>query len=162
MQAGDLVLIDIYNMHRTASLSAPQYSRMLIIFSPEFIDGAGGGDGGPDLLLCFRSRIGVLPLEKRRQAYVLGLMKRMLRETEERQIGYEALVRQLLVELLIFIRRTAGDRPLQQAALQAGIHVKFLWPPAISTKTTCGRWRWGRSPRCAISATITFAARSGR
>lgn len=121
VKKGDLVLIDVYSLHKTTSSSTPKYGRILINFSREFA-AASLREDDPDLFCSFSGEKNVLSLDDGQQAYVSGLLMRMLQEGEGDKIGRELLIRGLLTELLVFIRRSAGAAGRGSRPLKSGIH----------------------------------------
>lgn len=122
VKAGDLVLIDVYNIHRTTSSSTPKYSRIVLNFSQEFIGNHVEKGLEPELLYCFTHQINLLSLDASQQAYVSALMKRMFEESVSQKVGYDVLVRQLLIELLLFIRRNVAGQAPENPVSKSGLH----------------------------------------
>ncbi|HZG85983.1 AraC family transcriptional regulator [Paenibacillus sp.] len=101
VRKGDLMIIYPHQLHSTASTEKQRFERILVNFSPAFIEQGGGQV--TSLLRTGGSRLVRVPLKD--QPDVERLLRAMLAECEGAQTYYESLVRIYLSELLIRIRR---------------------------------------------------------
>lgn len=121
---GELVLVNIADMHRTTGPHETPIDRILINFRREFV--ASVLQEETDTVLAFFDRRQKrLRLEPTDQTMVQGMLVRMLNEGRRRQPGHVALQRALLVELLIFISRQMARQPDdewgEESALERGM-----------------------------------------
>jgi len=101
-QKGDIVIVEPGDLHSTSSSELPEFERILINFTPNFLtEVAGWLDGifpfGKSLLIRFPFKA---------QATIDRLLLQMVDECKEPISYNKTVVRALLIELLVHIRRT--------------------------------------------------------
>lgn len=113
IKKGDLVLIDMGELHRTLDTGRPAYERILVNFKEEFLRKILEDSPGLDLLACFRRGTGVLRLNLSQQETVRAILVKMAGEDLKRAEGSDILLKALLTELLVFVCRipeSSSDR----------------------------------------------------
>ncbi|GIQ70545.1 AraC family transcriptional regulator [Xylanibacillus composti] len=104
VEAGDLVFIHEYEVHKASILDSPRHERLVLNFNKLFLEPLDA----PmlhELLEPFRLPHRVLRLKVADQLFVQGLFQKMEQEAEKREFGYELYFKQLLTELLLFAKR---------------------------------------------------------
>jgi len=102
---GDIVLINVQDIHRTMDSNNTPHERILIYFNKDFISSIINDEKDVALLDCFMGKNKVIRLNVSEQAFVETLLFRMLDENEKKPEGYLTYQRVLLTELLLFINR---------------------------------------------------------
>jgi AraC-like DNA-binding protein len=102
---GDIVLINVQDIHRTMDSNNTPHERILIYFNKDFISSIINDEKDIALLDCFMGKNKVIRLIVSEQAFVETLLFRMLDENEKKPEGYLTYQRVLLTELLLFINR---------------------------------------------------------
>lgn len=136
MSAGDLILVNIADMHRTTGPHEKPIDRILINFRKEFAVQVLQEDA--DAVLAFFDRTQkLLRLDPPNQAVVKNLMVRMLHENRSlpgsgrRVTGATAMQRALLGELLVVISRQMAEMPDddrgEERALEYGMAEVAAW-----------------------------------
>ncbi|NLM10117.1 MAG: AraC family transcriptional regulator [Clostridiaceae bacterium] len=100
---GDIVLINIHDIHKTMDFNNSFHERILINFQKEFI--APLLDDADNLLDCFLTDHKVIRLSVSEQSFVQSILIKMLEEDRKKQKGYLTYLKILLTELLLFINR---------------------------------------------------------
>lgn len=100
---GDIVLINVHDIHKTMDLNNSSHERILINFKKEFISPLLDDD--INLLDCFLSEHKVIRLDVSEQSFVQSMLMKMLEEDKKKQKGYLTYQKILLTELLLFINR---------------------------------------------------------
>lgn len=100
---GDIVLINIQDIHKTMDFNNSFHERILINFKKEFI--APLLCDGDNLLDCFLSDHKVIHLNVSEQSFVQSILIKMLDENRKKPKGYRTYEKILLTELLLFINR---------------------------------------------------------
>jgi AraC-like DNA-binding protein len=119
---GDLVLINIHDIHKTMDFNNSSHERILINFQREFI--APLLDDADDLLDCFLSEHKVIRLSVSEQSFVQSILIKMLEEDKKRQKGYLMYEKILLAELLLFINRNM-DRFREHETYRSSVQDKM-------------------------------------
>ncbi len=102
---GDIVIINIQDIHRTMDAGLSSHERILINFKKEFIFRHMDPDQDIDLLECFQNKNKVIRLKIPEQAFVQSILIKMTDEYKKKQKGFITYERILLTELLLFINR---------------------------------------------------------
>lgn len=106
---GDIVLININEVHRTFYSSGSTNSqRVLINFDSSYIDDFTKNDKDTHFEECFTKNINVIRLNINEQQYIEALLSRMKSEKDSTETGHIVFTKILLIELLIFLNRTAS------------------------------------------------------
>ena len=101
---GDIVLININEMHKTLQAGPSSHERILIYFKKDFIDNIISKELNLSLLDCF-SKAKVIRPEKQDLNYIEGLLFKMIEESKKASPDSELFLRVLLVEILITANR---------------------------------------------------------
>lgn len=130
VEAGDLVLINIGDIHKTVYADNPVYERVVVNFRPDCLAGMAAGAVTEGLLACFSGGQCIFRLQPEEQAQVHGLLARLHAE-KAAGTGESALYRKaLMAELLVIIARIArkprpwdtGNTTTMQAKVQGIVH----------------------------------------
>jgi len=108
-KSGDIIVINPHDVHRTTSSSIPEFERVLINFTNDFIFQNMLSEDLPLLPFKHSSRLIRFPVKE--QANTERLILEMIRECEERKPGYTYYVKSLLTKLLIQIYRQSFQAP---------------------------------------------------
>jgi len=100
---GDIVLINIHDIHKTMDFNHSSHERILINFKKDFIEPLLEAED--NLLDCFLSEHKVIHLNVSEQSFVQSVLMKMLEEDRKRQKGFLTYEKILLTELLLFINR---------------------------------------------------------
>ena len=108
VKKGDLVLINKYDIHKTADGRIPRHERLLIYFKEKFLD-ANSEEEKKVLLHCFETGRPIIRLNESDQAYAKNMISQMLKEQLSEEPGYAVMLKSYLLQLLIFIYRLTGQ-----------------------------------------------------
>lgn len=107
---GDLVLINIHDLHRTIDAGTPAYERFLINFKPKILMSCDGKK--LENIICLYSKgIPVIRLSVKQQAFIEDLLFKMHREANSKAFGFEEIILTYLVQMLIFSNRNVDEKP---------------------------------------------------
>ncbi|MBQ6240583.1 MAG: helix-turn-helix domain-containing protein [Firmicutes bacterium] len=119
IKAGDLVMIDRHEVHRTLETMEQYHDRALFNVYPEMLLDAQGHFS--DLLThLFRNGSFILSFSGADKEYVDNLMERIQQEIQRRRIDHEIMIRVLVLQLLVFadrnycMRRKETDNSLRK------------------------------------------------
>lgn len=123
---GDIVLINELELHRTTASRTPTYSRVLVHFRKsfltEFLEKIRDIDLGP--LLTESYSVTSVPLKDQDQ--VDHLFFSIKEEDEEKRTGYESRIKLLLLDLFVYITRSAEKHGTQEMPFYSPIQEKIL------------------------------------
>ncbi|MGY4690704.1 AraC family transcriptional regulator [Salibacterium sp. K-3] len=102
-QKGDMVIINPYDRHHTASSEAAGFKRILIYFKPEFIFPCD--KGRIPSILPFTQGSQLLKFSAKEQYAIEQHIHKMYKECTEQWTGYEICVQSLMAQLLVHIHR---------------------------------------------------------
>lgn len=106
IKAGTLLFIDRETIHKTTSVAGrPYYNRMLIELKPDWLEQFFKGLRVISLEQFFDA-YRVVELDEEGRELVKNVMLAISRETRERRIGYELMIRGKLEELLLYVIRS--------------------------------------------------------
>ena len=108
-KSGDIIVINPHDVHRTTSSSIPEFERVLINFSNDFIFDNVLSKDLPLLPFKHGSRLIRFPVKE--QASTERLITEMIRECETQQPGHIQYIKSLLTKLLIRIYRQSFQAP---------------------------------------------------
>ncbi|WP_199615805.1 AraC family transcriptional regulator [Paenibacillus alkalitolerans] len=111
VKKGDMMIIMPHDLHSTASSDKLHFERILVNFSPDFVE--RGNPKVSELLKGGSSRLMKIPLKD--QPEIERLLQQMLAECETQAAFYTSLVRSLMNELLIRLHRI-DESPQGQAS----------------------------------------------
>ncbi|MDD3430204.1 MAG: AraC family transcriptional regulator [Oscillospiraceae bacterium] len=105
INAGDIVLIDKDEVHKTGSVDDNPHARIVLNFNEEYIAPIANSLTGVDLLAVMSANIKVLPTNMKQQALLEDILERLVQANEKNALSpqNEALSRLLLCELLLYL-----------------------------------------------------------
>jgi len=107
IKAGDLILINANDLHKTIKGSTDKFSRILISFNSSFLKNNLDNISDIKPFLCFEKKIHILQLTPPQQTIMEQLLHDMLEEYKKRMPGYMTNLKLDLLKLLIFTARYA-------------------------------------------------------
>lgn len=110
IHAGDLVVIDKDEIHKTVSLNSEPYTRVVINFNAEYLSKLGSLFGSFNPLDFFTSGIKVLSFSGNELARLTGYIDILLELEGDSSRSAKIMCRLVLAELLLFIRRYVNMR----------------------------------------------------
>ncbi|HEY8499355.1 MAG TPA: AraC family transcriptional regulator [Clostridia bacterium] len=146
---GDIVLINVQDIHRTMDYNNASHERILIYFKKDFISSVINEEEDIALLDCFMGKNKVIRLNVPGQAFVESLLFKMLDENEKKPKGYLTYQRVLLTELLLFINRyiercdkqsIGTNNLLQKKMSEVAIYLTENYRSRISLKQAAERF----------------------
>ncbi|UUZ85242.1 AraC family transcriptional regulator [Paenibacillus sp. P26] len=161
LQQGDIIVINPNDLHSTSSSEIPEFERILINFSSDFLAPAYTTE---PCFLPFEpgSRLIRFPLKEREPVDKLFLD--MLTECREQQEGYAAYVRALLSELLIRIRRHClqttnetlrSEHPMHQKVTEIASFLNLHYNESLTLEQVAGQFYISPSYLSRIFSKIT-------
>lgn len=108
VNAGNIVLIDKDEVHKTGSVDGSPHTRFVLNFNPEYVENVWGNGNG-DLISFFKSGIRVLTVPIKVQGYVENVMQRMADLEGDASVEADILRKCLLTELLILLKKCVGE-----------------------------------------------------
>ncbi|GIP37571.1 hypothetical protein J31TS4_08510 [Paenibacillus sp. J31TS4] len=122
VQAGGLVFIDKYDLHKTAD-SGPvtDHERILVHFDDEFLEGFRD----PSLLSPFRSATKRIQLTAEGQRRTEAILQAMLEEQRSRGADSDTYLRALLAQLLILSGRAMQPDQEEEVSYASPLHKKI-------------------------------------
>lgn len=104
IRAGDLVLIDKYQIHRTLETLENTHERILFNIDESMFQDADGG-WSEVLRELFAKGSLILSFDETQQCYVRSLAERILTEMRKRPPGYQIVIKTLIAQILVFALR---------------------------------------------------------
>lgn len=123
IKKGDLVLIPMYELHKTLSTNLSSYERILINFTIPFFHGLFTTDD-INLLHCFQQEVHVLRFNIAEQSIIENLLFKMLQEQKAKASGFLTALKILLADLLLFSTRYALQLHSDDFEFPSTIHQK--------------------------------------
>lgn len=120
VKSGDIIVINPHDVHRTTSSSIPEFERILINFTDDFIFQDALSKDLPLLPFKHGSRLIRFPVQE--QVSTEKLILEMMYESKVKQSGYTEYIKSLLTKLLIQIYRQPYKEP---AAFHSPIHERI-------------------------------------
>ncbi|MCV4232093.1 AraC family transcriptional regulator [Virgibacillus sp. LDC1] len=124
IRAGDLILINKFDVHKTSGQGDPEHERIVINFSDSFL-----GKGHPllvsGLLGMFNQDRPLLRLTVPEQAIIMQILNKMADEIREGSASYEYMLQVLLTELLIKTSRLTHSASLPAHTSLNPLHQKI-------------------------------------
>ena len=128
VNAGDLVVVNIRDLHKTMSAGTPKFGRILLAFSRNFLRDMAACIRDIDLFDCFRRPCKVITLTLPQQSVVEAILFEMVDESRQRAPGYLTGLKLDVMRLLLFTARQngpeSGNIPEKSAAVRP-IHDKI-------------------------------------
>jgi YesN/AraC family two-component response regulator len=125
IKKGDLVFINMYDLHKTFNAGADFYERILISFKSSYIKNFSDTTKDIDLFSVFKKGINVYNLNMIEQGFVENLLNKMLQESEISLPGYESYLQISLIELLIFLNRLSLKPQTRYLEYPSALHKKI-------------------------------------
>ncbi|PFI85460.1 AraC family transcriptional regulator [Priestia megaterium] len=122
VRAGDLVLINMYDMHKTTEAYSPSHERLLINFRPDYIQTMT--NGMEEKFYEIFQTFPVLRLNVREQGSLESILRKMIKEYEDKKEGYQTYLKLLLVELLLYIYRHIKKNKIKPMEYHNSLHEK--------------------------------------
>ncbi len=113
---GDLVFINMGDLHKTTSASKPVHERLLINFKKDFIHNQSTESDCVNILDIFNRNINILRLGVLEQNHVSQLLNKIYREYIGKEEFYMMNLRALLIQLLVFMNRY--QNPMTEANIK--------------------------------------------
>ncbi len=123
IQKGDLILIDVNELHKTMDVSA--HERILLNFRRDFLPAAFQNTLQYDFFSCFHQDSNLLRLNTSEQDFVRDLLMKMLAENEAVRSDSMLYLQALLTELLIFLNRLMAQKSTGNFPFPNSIHQKI-------------------------------------
>ena len=108
VNAGDLVVVNIRDLHKTMSAGTPKFGRILLAFSRNFLRDMAACARDVDLFDCFKRPCKVITLTLPQQSVVEGILFEMIDESRRRASGYLTGLKLDVMRLLLFTARHDG------------------------------------------------------
>lgn len=103
--AGDVVLVKPNQIHKTSMAKTTYHNRMLLQIKGEAFDAFLKGNGFFTLGELYGRNAQIISLHKKDETIVKNMVLQMKEEIQERQKGYELMVKVKLLELLVLLAR---------------------------------------------------------
>lgn len=121
---GDLVFINAYELHKTTDTGVPNHERVLIKFSEEFLKTAESPMIEVFYLLTRENQCLIRP-PIRTQNLFEEIFQKMLKEIEEQEVGFEAVLQALLIQLLVAVCRISHQKTTATFDHLSQVHEKI-------------------------------------
>lgn len=125
IRAGDLILINKFDVHKTSGQGDPEHERIVINFSDSFL-GIGPPLLASGLLSMFNQDTPLLRLTVPEQAIIMEILNKMADEISEGSASYEYMLQVLLTELLIKTSRLTSSASLPAHTSMNPLHQKIM------------------------------------
>jgi AraC-like DNA-binding protein len=125
VKKGDLIFINMYDLHKTIYAGADFHERILINFKDIYIKSICDSLQNIDLFSVFKKDINVYSLNISEQNFIENLLKKMLDENKKNTPGYDAYLKISLVELLIFLNRHSLKPHTKYLEYPSALHKKI-------------------------------------
>ena len=124
VKKGDLILIDVNELHKTMDASLPQHERILVNFKKDFLP-ADSEATQSRLLKCFHQTTNLLRLNLGEQNVVQSLLLKMVAEDRHARPDSAFYIKLVLAELLIVVNRISEQKPAGGFEFLNTIHKKI-------------------------------------
>lgn len=112
VQKGDIIFIDIKEIHKTLDAGAPIHERILISFKKSYLNNILVEKNNYQLLTtCFHQKAYVLRLDSKQQELIKNILFKMLEENKNETCNSSIYLKIMLTELLIVSGRLFQDTP---------------------------------------------------
>ncbi|MGB9678381.1 MAG: AraC family transcriptional regulator [Thermoanaerobacteraceae bacterium] len=125
VMSGDLIFININDIHKTSGLKNPNHERILVHFKPEFLNEFLVSAKNLSLLSVFERDINAIRLNINEQQNIERLLYRMLDEYQTKKFGWEFSLKILLLDLLIFMKRQCENSSINFFQYPNALHEKI-------------------------------------
>ncbi len=107
VSAGEIILVDRYELHKTTEAGTPAHERFLIGFYPDALP----KQEASELLGCFCGENRLIRFESESLWEIENLFFKLARECRSAGAGFRPYLRLILTELLILINRALREAP---------------------------------------------------
>lgn len=161
---GDLVLINELELHRTTASRTPTYSRVLIHFRKSFLTNFLEMIRDIDLKPLMTESYHVTTVPLKEQAYVDNLFFSIIDEDATTRPGYESRIKLLLLDLFVYISRSAEKHkgqnlpyysPIQEKILKAAQFISSHYSEKLTLDELASRFSVSRYYFCRTFKEIT-------
>lgn len=114
IKKGNLVLIDLNQLHKTMDGPIPDHERILVNFKQEFLPANLTETSATHLLRCFKSQVNFLELNYEEQTTIQTLLLKMVAESRSTRPDSVIYLKLWLAELLLTARRTVEQQTTPQ------------------------------------------------
>lgn len=111
LKQGDLVLINIGELHRTIDAGVPRHERILINFKKDFISSFLEDINDIDLTSSFQQQTSLLKFNLSQQNMVQNILFKIVNENKNNFKGSDTFIKLLLLELLLLVYRQYEKTP---------------------------------------------------
>ncbi|HBE78732.1 MAG TPA: AraC family transcriptional regulator [Firmicutes bacterium] len=125
VQKGDLILIDINELHKTMDAPFPVHERILLNFKKKFLPLNLSEAAGESLFTCFHQNINLLRLHREEQDFIKAILLKMVAEEKTSRPDSLLYLQILLTELLIFLSRQSAQKPAANFPFPNPTHQKI-------------------------------------
>lgn len=108
---GDLILIDINDLHKTTEVGTPSHERILINFSVEYLQNLFPSPFREEILKCFHLGTNLFRWEIPIRHIIEDLLFKMTREAKNKAFGHSLYIQALFTELLVALKRQIDLAP---------------------------------------------------
>ena len=120
----DIVLINVYDLHRKENYKSEAYERILINFRIDFLDCFIKTTDDVDILSPFKDNIHLLRFDLNKQTNIETQLFNMLKEHKEKELGFETYMKTLLFQLLVNINRCCTSTLNNKIEHPSSLHMK--------------------------------------
>jgi AraC-like DNA-binding protein len=125
IKKGDIVVIDMLELHKTTFAGAVEYERMLINFRKEYLSDYINFMKDINPFEVFRKPINIYSFTLAEQNYIEQLLYRMQDEYEKRLEGHDTYLKVSLIELLILLNRSSEKIQHRHMEYPSALHKKI-------------------------------------
>ena len=123
VMAGDLVLINVHDLHKTIDAGVPKHQRILINFQEAFIL-TGNQSAKAVLEPIFAGNNNIVRLTADLRSHVESLMHKMMFEVKNQSTGYLVSLQALLMQLLVHVCRNMQHNTISNFDHPSPMHKK--------------------------------------
>lgn len=102
---GDIVLININDLHKTTVSGSHEHERVVINFKKDYLSGITDIIKDVDVYSCFNQNLNIIRMNLNEQNFIQTLLSKMIEESKKQLQGYETYLKIMLLELLLFLNR---------------------------------------------------------
>jgi AraC-like DNA-binding protein len=125
VKKGDLVFINLNELHRTNNAHVLNHERILINFKHDFLNDMLSSNQITALFECFELNYNAIRLDLDEQKYAENLLIRMVLEDKKKAYKYDLYLKIMLIELLLLINRHTRKIPQESFDHPKSIHKKI-------------------------------------
>jgi AraC-like DNA-binding protein len=125
IQKGDLILIDVNELHKTMDAPFSIHERILLNFKKDFLSPELQNLSSTDLFACFHQNNNLLQLSSEGQDFIKDLLLKMVAENDSARHDSTFYLQVLLCEFLIFLNRQINQKSTANFPFPNPIHQKI-------------------------------------